>query len=275
MTFISYAQNFEDVALWRAMRFFSPGFYIDVGANDPTHDSVTRAYYERGWRGINIEPVEAYCQALRRERPEDINLQVLVGDREDAVPFYEYPESGLSTASDDMLAIYEAAGVSLKRREVPMRTLTSICEQYVTGDIHFLKIDVEGLEGAVLRGMDLTRWRPWVIVIETPFDESPEWKSVIPDAGYRKVRFDGLNTFYVSEEHSDLIRGFEMPPSSMDDFRLCEGHALSHPVEEIKARLAEQASRAQRAETRLAEIEGSRWFKLGQRLHPLRKLLRR
>jgi hypothetical protein len=53
---VSYAQNREDILL-RA--FFDPkevGFYVDVGAYDPDDDSVTRLFYDRGWRGINIEP---------------------------------------------------------------------------------------------------------------------------------------------------------------------------------------------------------------------------
>lgn len=57
MTFISYAQNFEDVRLWRALKQFEHGFYIDVGANDPSHDSVTKAFYDHGWHGINVEPM--------------------------------------------------------------------------------------------------------------------------------------------------------------------------------------------------------------------------
>lgn len=40
MAFISYAQNFEDVMLWRALKLFGPGRYIDVGANHPSQDSV-------------------------------------------------------------------------------------------------------------------------------------------------------------------------------------------------------------------------------------------
>ena len=32
MSFISYAQNFEDVMLWRALKHISEGFYIDIGA---------------------------------------------------------------------------------------------------------------------------------------------------------------------------------------------------------------------------------------------------
>ena len=58
MTFISYAQNFEDVILWRAFKNLQNGFYVDVGANDPINDSVTQAFYEKGWRGINIEPID-------------------------------------------------------------------------------------------------------------------------------------------------------------------------------------------------------------------------
>jgi hypothetical protein len=55
--FVSYAQNFEDVMLWRALRSLESGFYIDVGANDPTIDSVTKAFYASRWHGINIEPM--------------------------------------------------------------------------------------------------------------------------------------------------------------------------------------------------------------------------
>ena len=53
MRFISYAQNYEDVMLWRALQHIENGFYIDVGAAWPDVDSVTKAFYDKGWRGIN------------------------------------------------------------------------------------------------------------------------------------------------------------------------------------------------------------------------------
>ncbi len=274
MTFISHAQNFEDVALWRALQFFPGGFYIDVGANDPHHDSVTRAFYERGWRGLNIEPVDAYYQALCRERPEDTNLQLVVGQAQGKVDFHVFPDSGLSTASVEMAAMYTAAGIQLEKRQLPMRTLASLCEEYVTGEIHFLKIDVEGFEGAVLRGMDFSRWRPWLIVIETPFDQEPEWKEIVPAAGYHKVRFDGINTFYLADERAELAVAFDIPPCTMDEFQLRYGHPLSFPVDAAEAALQEQGRRAVLAEARVSELEQSRWFRLGQQLNPLRRLLR-
>jgi hypothetical protein len=57
MSFISYAQNYEDVMLWRALKHIDRGFYIDVGANDTDHDTMTKAFYERGWRGPGIKNV--------------------------------------------------------------------------------------------------------------------------------------------------------------------------------------------------------------------------
>ena len=52
MSFVSYAQNFEDVMLWRALKHIDCGFYIDVGAQDPVIDSVTKSFYDHGWRGV-------------------------------------------------------------------------------------------------------------------------------------------------------------------------------------------------------------------------------
>ena len=81
MTFTSYAQNCEDVLLWRVLKGVHRGVYVDVGASHPVVDSVTFAFYERGWRGINIEPVAADHALLQLYRPGDINLQLAAGDR--------------------------------------------------------------------------------------------------------------------------------------------------------------------------------------------------
>ena len=56
-SFKSYAQNFEDVILYRALGSIRNGFYIDVGAQHPEIDSVSKAFYDLGWRGVHVEPV--------------------------------------------------------------------------------------------------------------------------------------------------------------------------------------------------------------------------
>jgi hypothetical protein len=72
--FVTYAQNFEDLMLWRALHGVRDGFYIDVGAADPDEDSVTRAFYDHGWRGVNIEPSPEHFAAISAARPRDINF---------------------------------------------------------------------------------------------------------------------------------------------------------------------------------------------------------
>ena len=62
MAFVSHAQNYEDVMLWRALRQVADGFFIDIGAQSADLDSVTRAFSERGWRGLNVEPHSFYFE---------------------------------------------------------------------------------------------------------------------------------------------------------------------------------------------------------------------
>jgi len=74
MTLVSYAQNFEDVMLWSCFGQLDSGFYIDIGADNPVTDSVTKNFYEKGWSGINIEPCENSFIKLQTNRPRDINI---------------------------------------------------------------------------------------------------------------------------------------------------------------------------------------------------------
>ena len=78
MTFVSYAQNFEDVMLWRALKRFTPGRYVDIGAQDPVVDSVSKAFHDAGWRGVHVEPSPFYAAALRQAFPEDNVIEAAV-----------------------------------------------------------------------------------------------------------------------------------------------------------------------------------------------------
>ena len=55
MSIVSYAQNFEDVLLWRALGDVVGARYLDIGAQNPVVDSVSLAFYQAGWRGVHVE----------------------------------------------------------------------------------------------------------------------------------------------------------------------------------------------------------------------------
>src|ERR671932_817144 len=101
MTMTSYAQNHEDVLLVRLFRPGLTGFYVDVGANDPVSNSVTKHFYDLGWRGINVEPATAPFERLQEARPRDVNLNIGISDHEGTLTFHEFPPgiSGVSTFS--------------------------------------------------------------------------------------------------------------------------------------------------------------------------------
>ena len=76
MPTVSFAQQGEDVVLWRALRHRPPGFFIDVGAHHPVGSSVTKIFSNAGWRGVNIEPLASLIPLFDEDRPNDINLAV-------------------------------------------------------------------------------------------------------------------------------------------------------------------------------------------------------
>jgi FkbM family methyltransferase len=255
MPFVSYAQNFEDVMLWRALREVERGFYIDVGAQDPNVDSVTRAFYDRGWSGINVEPVASYHELLTRARPRDINLQLVAGDGSAELDFYEITDTGLSTLDAGIAARHRDAGWNVVARRVPQRRLADIWAEHVAGEVHFLKVDAEGAEAAVLAGASLDKCHPWIVVVEAvaPLSQSPQhqlWEHFLSGAGYTFAYFDGLNRFYVSPTRKQLISSFASPPNLFDDFvrarefdavqRLAEAGAAPAPAaasEDLAARV--------------------------------------
>lgn len=223
---VSYAGNREDVMLRRLFPETPTGFYIDVGAGHPLQFSVTKHFYDRGWRGINVEPAPASFTELQKDRTRDVNLNVAVSDAEGKAVFYEFPAeyAGWATVSREEADRHlEVDGVAFTEREVPVTTLASICEEHVIGDIDFLSIDVEGLERQVLAGADFQRWRPRVCVIEatvpaTTIPTHHKWEGLLTDARYQFAYFDGLNRFYVREEDSRLLEQFRVPVSCLDEY---------------------------------------------------------
>src|SRR6516162_11774296 len=163
---ISYAQTREDVLLWRALHSIKRGFYIDVGAHDPTALSVTRAFYDRGWHGINVEPNPSYAAKLRKERPRDVTLEVALGHSPGMATFYEFGDTGLSTMVKEIADGHIAAGFKATELRVPVMTLAAVTDDLDDQQVHFLKIDVEGYERQVLRGANFGKVRPWIILIE-------------------------------------------------------------------------------------------------------------
>jgi FkbM family methyltransferase len=213
--FVSNAQNLEDIVLWRALQDIPNGQYIDIGASGPDFHSVSKAFYERGWRGTHFEPVAKVAAKLRAARPDEVVHEVALSDYSGHRTFFLSPIEGTTTG------VSEYANPNATQVTIPVKTLCSFSQQWAGKDIHWMKIDVEGMEAEVLRGWDPGLLRPWVLVVEATSPNSREashdaWEHIVLSAGYHFALFDGLNRFYVAEEKRDLLPVVAAPANVFD-----------------------------------------------------------
>jgi FkbM family methyltransferase len=214
-TYISFGQNGEDVILYSLLDDIKKGFYVDVGANHPARDSVTKHFYRLGWRGINIEPSPLLHGLMAADRPRDINLMVGVSDKPGELAFRDYPDGdGLSTFSADMQQQYEKSDNyftnKYKDYKVPVQTLEQIFKQQKVPTIDFLKVDIEGYEYEALVSNDWKKYRPRVVCIEANHIFN-DWHPILQKAHYTKVFFDGLNEYFVRDEDTKRIQQYSYP----------------------------------------------------------------
>ena len=279
--FKSYAQNFEDVMLYRALGNVCPGFYIDVGAQDPDIDSVSKAFFERGWRGIHIEPVPEYAERLRQARPGDRVIEAAASNVVGTTALTVFPKTGLSTADPLVAKSHIDRGVDYQPEPitVPTVTLAELDLEPGATSVHWLKIDVEGHERSVLEGWDPERLRPWIIVVEATLPNEQvtnyeEWEPILSKAGYQCVYGDGLNRFYIEPQREDLAQALSCPPNPFDNIHLGKHSALCNGVlAEAEQDLTGVKQTLWQSEQKLTESEQKRLESEQKRLESEQKRL--
>lgn len=167
---LCYGQDGEDLILNRLLDGQAQGFYVDVGAHHPVRFSNTYLFYQRGWRGINIDAMPGSMKKFNRVRPRDINIECGVAGSAGRLMYHRFNEPALNT--------FDAAEAAYKNKppyhmidtvEVAVERLDALLGRYLPSDqqIDFLSVDVEGKDEEVLRSNDWSRYRPRFILAET------------------------------------------------------------------------------------------------------------
>jgi|GEM_PF-1122160 len=209
-----FSQHGEDFLLWNFFNFKKKGFYIEVGAFDGIYLSNSYSFEQHGWRGICIEPSPEYYKLCVKNRPLAINLNVacVENDSTNKVLFNSEESGLLSSVSNtqeyhaDLKSRYAENNLhfhSPKKIQVPAATLNNLLQKHTEDKIpiDFLSIDVEGYEENVLKGFDINKYSPQVLLIEanTSLDED-KIISLMDSKSYLFARKLGVNLIFVKNK---------------------------------------------------------------------------
>ncbi len=155
------------------------GFYLECGANNGVSQSNTLLLEKRGWRGMLVEPSPAAFAVCKRERsPRNILVNcALVGDPTITSVEGDFDGHLMSSVG----ARWRNDG---KTTSVAARTLQSVLDEHSIGSIDFFSLDVEGHEREVLAGLDLSRVRPKVFLIEILEENLAAISALLAGHGY-------------------------------------------------------------------------------------------
>lgn len=182
MSFAADAPNPEEFMIWRALTGVQDGRFVDIRSGAVHALPVIRLLREQGWRGTQIEAVQAHAP------------QAGIPDAQPKVWTY--------TVLDEDVACFPSA-----------RTLSAILERQATTDLQFLSVDASGLGRQALADIDLTRWRPWILVVRDPDghaskDDASVWTKALEDAQYIPAYQSRTNYFYIAMEQERLVKYF-------------------------------------------------------------------
>lgn len=166
----SFAQNGEDLILDRLLEKEGAGFYVDVGAHHPVRFSNTYLFYQRGWRGINIDAQPGSMRLFRKHRPRDINVECGVAARTGTLSYFRFNEPALNTFDENEARLKDVPPYRIVDRvEVGVRPLGDLLAEFLPAGqaIDFMSVDVEGLDAEVLGSNDWKRFRPRFLLAET------------------------------------------------------------------------------------------------------------
>lgn len=205
----------EDLWLWDVLGRQTTGFFIEVGAFDGYHYSVTYALEAIGWTGLLIEALPERAEQCRTRRPDSRVVHAALGRRGSAgtakfVAVEDQYGGMLSFAqpgpgSTDHARSIAKEGFATRTVDVPLTTMNDLLKDHA-GPVDAAVIDVEGAELDVLDGFDLDRHKPRVLVLEeNSGGRDPRLAQYMSTKPYTPAGWVGVNMVYVRADEGRLL----------------------------------------------------------------------
>ena len=172
---ITFSQFGEDIAIYfllaNSIKKKGTGFYVDIGAFHPTAHSNTKIFFCLGWKGINIDANEASIALFRAERPNDINVCCGIAPTQGEMTYHKFSDvpAANTFCANTAKKWQDENGWKLSEKiKIPVRTINSVLDEYLQNgqEIDFMDIDIEGMDSQVILTIDLSKYRPAILLIE-------------------------------------------------------------------------------------------------------------
>jgi len=182
------------------------GQCIEIDAVDGIDGSNTYLFEKKGWKCLCIEPNPIYFEKLKTNRQYVMQAACGAEDKDDVkFEIFHLNDNNMSAisslkADDRLISSHSHLIKSKSVIRVNLRTLNHILEDpkysKLFDKIDFVSIDTENTELDVLRGFDINKYRPTLLVIENNFNDL-EISNYLKPFNYLKVERVGVNDFYL------------------------------------------------------------------------------
>ena len=181
------------------------GSCLDLGANDGITLSNTRACILRGWAGVMVEASTAAFDRLRALYGPNMDvhcLNVAVGDHNGEVILHE---SGAHLGKGDVSLLSTTVESELDRwvgtgftpEPVRMVDFSTLLEMSPLKTFDLISIDIEGMDLAVLRQMDLNALKCSMLIVEFNGKDRDKFDRYVLPFGFLLYSKNGENLIYV------------------------------------------------------------------------------
>jgi len=166
----SYSQEGEDLVLANMFGDDYRGIYVDIGAHDPYAWSNTKKLVDRGWRGLNIDPLPGAAERFRRHRPRDSFMEAAIdiglGQEIRYWIFEQEPRWNCLSYTEPFVEKDGAVIRPTASRTVPVVSIEDAVRKQGFAQVDLINLDIEGGEEYILRNWPWDRYAPKVICVE-------------------------------------------------------------------------------------------------------------
>ncbi len=168
---LSYSQIGEDKIVYYLFQHLGiqKPTYIDIGAYCPILYSNTFFFYERGSKGVCVEPDPTLYKKIKKTRTRDVVINAGIGiDNIEQADFYIFQTTGWNTFSKEEAEYRKSKGQPYEKIiKMPLININDIFAKYFTSQVDLISIDVEGLDFDIIKSLDYNKYAPKVIILET------------------------------------------------------------------------------------------------------------